>query len=109
MLCDRVKGKNGKENVGAEGRKENKGHGVCDSGEEKAGHLKNEEGKARMSTMLPNSYFLFPPVREGHRQPGLRHSGSSWRPGNGGAAFCPEPRAQTYIRGGAGGKAKAFH
>lgn len=70
---------------------------MYDSGEEKAGHLKNEEGKGRMSTMLPNLYFLFPHGSEGHRQPGLRHLASLWR-------CCLPPTAQIYIRGGTAGE-----
>lgn len=60
-----------------------------------------------MAAMLPNLYFLFPWVPEGHKRPGLRH----WPPrklGNGGAAFRPEPRSTSGEALGAGG-GEPFH
>lgn len=53
-----------------EGRKRNKGSGVCGLGDEKVGHLKNVEGKGKdvsYAAKLEFPPFLSP---KGHWQPG---------------------------------------
>lgn len=61
LVLRQSQGKSGQENVGDGGEGEKGTRGMeCNSGVQKVGHLKNEEGKGEMSIMLPNWYFLFP-------------------------------------------------